>query len=1047
MIDQLRRGVDRRTLLLGGGAALASAGAPTLGAPAAFERADLASQEIILAEGTNIAVAATPNGQRIAFDLLGVLWIVASEGGVARRLTDDFADIAQPDWSPDGETLCFQSYRTGNFHIWTIRADGSGLKQLTSGPYDHREPRFSPDGRRIAFSSDRSEGRYAIHILDLASGDIRLFSRGDTQDSEPAWSPDGRRIAYVAGGAKLIVADFDGVAETRLAIPRSTDLLRPSGLFAPSFAPDGGLLHVILADGETRLMNDSAVVVTGEDVFPFRASILPGGDLLYASNGKIRRLPLASGSARVIPFAASVTAASPSYDKRRRDFDSTAPRPVVGIGSPVLSPDGKRIAFRALNDIYVLEIGGDAAPVIRDGFHKCDPSWSPDGKWLAYSSDRAGVLDIWLRDLATGEDRQLTRRSDASFAANWSPDGASLAFLDQNGAVHTVEVATGETRMAHGPLWEPGRPSFGPDGRYIALAAFKPYSARYREGLNEILTIERATGKASYAPIAPHRSIATRGDDGPAWSPDGRHLAYVFASRLWIVPVDEQGRFAGEPRRLADEVADAPSWSGDSRTLLYLSNGKLRLVDIEGGPPRAVDLPLSWARATPAARTLVRVGRLWDGKGRDYRERVDILVDGNRVASLSPSTDAPPGDGDLRFFDASSRAAIPGLVDMHLHRQSHRFGDRFGRLLLAYGVTATRSPGGPSYHMVEDREAIEAGARLGPRLFGTGEPLDGSRIFYNFMRPVTEEGQLALELARARALSYDMIKTYVRLPHSAQAEIARIAQGWGRHVTSHYHYPALALGVDGVEHLGATSRFGYSRTISALGAGYADVTRLFGAARAARTPTLFHAWALLGEAPSIAEDERVRAFYPAWEQARLNALVKRLGEDRTARAVLFSFLERSVRQIRDTLDAGGRIVTGTDAPLDFSGLSLHLNLRAMVRFGVAPWEALSTATRFSGEFLEEPIGVIEQGALADFLLVDGDPLRRIEDAAAIDAIVANGVVHTPAALRAPFSGTNARKRMSCVAVDTAAQESDYWWHSAQFVAESRAACCCAGHFA
>src|SRR3546814_13880451 len=122
------------------------------------------------------------------------------------------------------------------------------------------------------------------------------------------------------------------------------------------------------------------------------------------------------------------------------------------------------------------------------------------------------------------------------------------------------------------------------------------------------------------------------------------------------------------------------------------------------------------------------------------------------------------------------------------------------------------------------------------------------------MRPVTEPGQMALELARAEALSYDMIKTYVRLTHADQARVTAAAHRLGMHVSSHYHYPALHSGVDCMEHLGATNRYGYSRTVTALGAGYQDVTALFTAAQAGRTHTLFFACVLLGEDASLAED-------------------------------------------------------------------------------------------------------------------------------------------------------------------------------------------------
>jgi len=75
--------------------------------------------------GTDFSVRVSPDGKQLALDLLGVFWTTSVSGGTARRLTSDLYDIAQPDWSPDGSTIVFQSYRDGVFNLWTIRPDGS----------------------------------------------------------------------------------------------------------------------------------------------------------------------------------------------------------------------------------------------------------------------------------------------------------------------------------------------------------------------------------------------------------------------------------------------------------------------------------------------------------------------------------------------------------------------------------------------------------------------------------------------------------------------------------------------------------------------------------------------------------------------------------------------------------------------------------------------------------------------------------------------------------------------------------------------------------
>jgi Tol biopolymer transport system component len=1032
-----RRGVDRRQLLALGGTALAASSVAASAGAADKANGRKGSRLVKITEGTNIAVSASPDGKTLAFDLFGVIWSLPIGGGVARRLTDDLTDGAQPDWSPDGKRLVFQSYRDGTFQIWTVNADGTGLTQHTHGPFDCREPRFSPDGKTIAFASDRG-GAYAIYTLDLATGAIKLWASADGQACEPAWSRDGAKIAFAVERAQIEVVDAQGLRTKGPGITASADRLVPVELHSPAFMPDGqGIAYAVIDKGRAELRGPKGVLISGEDIFPFRPCWLPDGDLIYAADGKIRRRAKGAAAATEIPFTLSVPVVKPTYKKRQRDFDGVARKPVVGIGSPALSPDGRQVVFRALNGLWLLTRGGKAEPLVKDGFWCCDPAWSPDGKTLAYSTDRGGKLDIWLRDMATGAERNLTRHKDAALSAAWSRDGKTIAFLDQNGSLHTVGVADGKIAQVFGAIWEPGKPSWSPDGKTLALAAFKPYSARFREGLSEILTVDVASGAATYQPVFPDKSLGTRGDDGPVWSPDGTHLAFVFASRLHVVAVDATGRFRGAPRALNNEVTDAPTWSGDSKSLLYLCNGALRLIGIDGGTPVTVPHGITWATAKPKGRVVVRASRVWRGMTPEVRKDVDVVIVGNRIADLLP---AGSDVGDARVIDGKGATVIPGLVEMHAHRQmqGYGYGDRDGRLWLSLGVTTTRSPGSPAYHMVEDREAIDSGARVGPRYYSTGEAVDGSRIFYNFMRPVTEPGQMALELSRAKALAYDLIKSYVRQPLQAQRDVTAWAHANGIPVTSHYHYPALSFGLDGMEHIGATSRTGYSRTTSALGISYQDVTALFAASGARRTPTLFTASALYGADRSLVDDPRIKALYPPWELEKLKQRADQAatGDNR----VPLEALAGQVAHVKAVLHPGGRVITGTDSPIDFNGVSLHMNLRGMVKYGLTPYEALTTATRYSGEFLEAPLGVVAPGMLADLVVANGNPLENIKDAAAVRYTIKNGEVFDIPTLTAPFARP-ATAEISPVRMAIGKAGAGLWWHEASYVEGSRTACC------
>lgn len=1045
--------VSRRTLL--GAAAGATALTVTTsraGARAAGAPALTAEQLGRIGAGTDFSVRVSPDGRLLAIDLLGVLWTYSSSGGTATRLTSDLFDIAQPDWAPDGGTIVFQSYRDGVFNLWTIRPDGTQARQLTQGPYDHREPRYSPDGRYIAFSSDL-RGSYGIFVYDTTTGVIRAVVDGTEEEYEPTWSPDGTRIAFVVADTRIDVVDVaTSVRSTLVSVPLGQVIHQPQWL------PDGStVVYHLFHSGLNDLMVGTTPLVTGEEVFPFRASFTADGRYYYTANGRVHRRPLGTGGGApaTVGFAAAVQVKTPAYTKRRRDFDSGTPKQVVGIGSPVLSPDGRSVAFRALNDIYTMRLGGKPTALTGDRWWKSDPDWSPDGRRLAYATDRSGTLNLWVRDLASGADTQVTFfTQSAAVSCRWSPDGTLLAYLDQNGAVWTVDVASGDVQQVFEATFEPGRPTWSRDGTVIAISAVRPYSRRYREGLSKILLVNRRTGEATYVDPAPDRSIQTRGDDGPVWSPDGTKLVFAMESVLWVLPVGADGRPTGAAWQLTTDVSDAPSWSGDSTMVLYLSNGELRTVRVAGQTARAgtpVAVPLTWTNAPGTDRLVVHAGRMWDGTAALVQRDVDILVEGHRIVAIEPHRDGRPGT----LVDASTKFVMPGIIDIHHHRemQGYSYGSRQGPLWLSLGITTTRSPGDPAYQMVEERESVQSGRRVAPRFFGTGEAVDGARIYYNFMRPTFSQQQLSKELSRAAALDYDLMKCYVRLPVVWHKQVIEWAHQRGLPVTSHYHYPAMAFGGDQTEHIGATNRFGYSRTVTNVGSGFSDVIEMFNASKMARTPTLFVSSTLYRDDTSLVTDPRVTRLYPLWRQAALAATVT--AAQTTDQTVARANLENQVQQVRRMVRGGGLITMGTDSPIDHLAISTHMNLRAMVLYGLTPKEALITATSNSGGYLNEQIGRIAVGWFADLSIVDGNPLDRIEDAAKVTAVVTSGVHRTVDELLAPYAGPTstvptpadaasrraARTNRVLPAVPRHPSRLAFWWNEPEVLQAARLSCC------
>lgn len=1025
----------REAIRRGGLIATAATGATLLG-PVTVGRASAAvnsagKTEVTLTEGTNLAAAVSQDGTRIAFDLVTGIWVVPVEGGTAQRLTDDLQDATQPHWSPDSRTLVFQAFRDGNFHLWTVDAAGGAPRQLTSGPFDHREPKFSPDGKRLVFSSDRGgTGSYGVFTFDLGSEVITPATDTATEEAAPSWLPDGSGVAYTVDETAIDAVDLASGTVRRLAAA-------PEGgkLFGPSVAPDGRLSYVRLVGATADLVVGEQAVTSAEDVFGFAVSWVAADEVVYTADGKVRRRKL-GGEPAEIPFSATVTIAARRAVERPA-ADASSSRTVKGIASPVCSPDGRTIAFRALNALWLMEIGGKPKQLVADGYFASDPDFAPDGQSIVYSSDRAGDADLWVRELATGTDRRLTALPGAQITSRWSPDGTRIAYQDQDGAAWILDVASGSVTQITPPLFMPGRPTWSPDGAVVALAAVKPYSKRYREGTSQILTVDLASGTLTYTEPMAHRSLSTRGDDGPVWSPDGRHLAFVVESVAWVVPVDATGAFTGEPVQVTSEVTDSLAWQGNDK-LIYLNSGRLRSVPIGGGRPSTIPVDLRWRPARVADRQVIHAGALWDGTATELRRDVDIVVEHGRVKAVLPHR---PGQSTV---DASGLTVIPGLIDAHnhWHLRGRQWGDRQGRTWLAYGITTTRSPGDPAYQMVETREALTAGARLGPRFFATGEAIDGSRVYYNFMRTTRGLRQLGLEMDRARGLGYDMIKTYVRLPVTSQQELVRQAHHAGMPLSSHYLYPASAFGMDGMEHTGATNRLGYSHTVSRLGRAYGDVVSLFTSSGMSVTPTLFTSAVMYADDRSLVDDQRTKVLYPAWEYAML--LNKAEQATQPPAAAMREMLRGNVDMVLRIHRGGGLVIAGTDAPLDNPAVSLHTNLRAMVQYGFTPYEALTTATTNTAGWLgmAGKLGVVEPGAYADLSFVDGDPLADIKAAAAVRQVMLGGTLHTIDDLMAPFTAPASAPALATSDVH-AEHEHDpaYWWHTpewAQLV-------CCGAH--
>ncbi|MYY87348.1 amidohydrolase family protein [Streptomyces sp. SID335] len=1004
---------------------------------------------------TNGAATLAPGADRLIVEAQATLWSVPRTGGEAVPLTPAGLEPNRPVHAPDGTSVAFGAYQDGGFHIWTMRADGSALRQRTEGPWDDRGPAWSPDGSRIAFASERGGdpvrgGSYRIHVLDLASGDIvRVTGRpgqdgplqdGPWEDFDPTWSPDGERLLFVRGrpvatqtGSTLEARTIASVAAGG-AGPVAVTHTEPAKaqVMTPALAPDGERLAYLRTtaapDASCTLVVDGKPVALDGDLAPVPPRWTEDGRLLLTLDGCFTLVRPESGSKpedpgsrsrvgapEVIPFDATLPVKRPHYRVKEYDLGLGRTRPTRGIHLPALSPDGRRVAFAALNSLWVAHTSGGEPP---RRLHRAPatcyllaPTWARDGKSLIYADDRDGLLGVYRHDLATGTETALATGGRTHPAL--SPDGERLACLDMTGRLVVRDLASGTEHALVTPLGGgglPGRPSWSPDGRYLAFCDRNRINHRFREGYNLIRVVDTSTGADRLHAVAPHASLADRYDSGPVWSPDGRWLAVIVESALCLLPVTPDGTPRGALRVLSDEPADHPSWAGDSKSLLYLSSGRLRLIGTgtgtgtgsgNEGRPRTVRVPLDQRRPTPAD-VVVHAGRLWDGTGDEVRDDVDIVVRAGRITSVRPHRPAGPARPADRRVDASHHTVVPGLWDTHTHPWQTTYGGRQTAGQLTYGITTAVSLGGFAYEQARIREAVYAGELAGPRLLTSGELLDGARVAYSMGRAHRSRAALKRSLRRGAALDWDFVKTYVRAPGWVMEEAARFAhEKLGVRTGGHLLSPGIQLGQDLTTHLQATQRAEFGHAITATGRAWDDVIEIYSARGAAFSliATPFTSAPLLGADPALADDPRVTAVMPPWDAAAVKA-----GAAVPPSEAQLATLRRETDIYRRILSAGGQVALGTDQPIVPVGLALHLGLRALHLGGLTPAETLRTATvrpaRVFG--LDRHLGTVEAGKIADLTMVDGDPFTDFDTMVRTVSVLRGGTLYRTADLTSAF---------------------------------------------
>jgi Tol biopolymer transport system component len=556
----------RRPLALGLSAAALAAGAFAVGRITAGARGSTAVpvsfRQLTDAPGEESAARLGPNGTALVFvsDAAGSLDVYLQRvgGRNAQNLTADspVADTA-PAFSPDGDRIAFRSERDGG-GLFVMGSTGESVKRLTIEGFD---PSWSPDGTRVVYGT--SDGRSPwvrdamsrLRVVPAAGGEARDLTR-DGDAVQPAWSPDGKRVAFwglsgASGQRDVWTVAADG---SSAPVPVTSDgaidwapIWSPDGASLLFLSDRGGAMNVwrVALDPRGGPRGEPEPVTTPARLVSAISLSKDGRQLLYVS----AEMRSSIGRAGLDPARGAVR------EPPRAVFQAS--RMVL---SQDVSPDGEWIAFTTQaqrEDIHVVRADGTGyRQITDDAFRDRAPRWSPDGRRIAFYSDRSGRYEAWaIRPDGSGIE-QLTRTEGLPhWLPEWSPDGTRIATANVRQTWITDLNEPLERRRSEAlPLHE-GHAlyprSWSPDGRRIA-------------GDLEFFVLPTSVTVLYDFATRDYR-VLPEGRGTPAWMSDSRRL--VVAQRERLVVLDAT---TGRATPLLDVRAQFPSLSRDDRWLTYV---------------------------------------------------------------------------------------------------------------------------------------------------------------------------------------------------------------------------------------------------------------------------------------------------------------------------------------------------------------------------------------------------------------------------------------------------------------------------------------------
>lgn len=434
------------------------------------------------AQGTRLLRQPAISASLIAFEYGGDIWVTDKNGGNARRITSTAAVEGNPHFSPDGKWIAFNSNRSGIHAVYMVPSEGGAPTRLSWYPAASYPRGWTPDGQQVLYASSREAAPTQFNRLWTVS------VKGGPATLLPApWAFEGN---YSPDGTKMVidrVSRWDGEwRHYRGGQNTALQVLDLKTLAEQAIPHEGSMdIHPLWMNNEIYFLSDRDFIMNVwayntatsalRQVTQLKAGDIKwlegnGKELVYEHNGYLHLLDPVSGKSKQLDI--NVTGDFPWAETRSENVTGK-------ISGASLSPTGKRILLEARGEIFTVPVeNGDPRNLTQSsGAADRRPIWSPDGKQIAWFSDKDGT-------------------------------SYSMNITDQEGLKEPRKVSLGESKLPWEPVWSP-------DGKYIA----------FTDNAVRLKVLEVSSGTISTADIG--GTNLDRGNMGLTWSPDSKWLAYA----------------------------------------------------------------------------------------------------------------------------------------------------------------------------------------------------------------------------------------------------------------------------------------------------------------------------------------------------------------------------------------------------------------------------------------------------------------------------------------------------------------------------------------